>query len=89
MKLLLFVTGRSTHSMRAIQVIRDVVESRSHEGCEVDVIDVLEAPERATELQVLATPALIRVAPGPERRLIGDLGDPARIIEALQSFESA
>jgi circadian clock protein KaiB len=43
--------------------------------CEVDleVIDVLRNPERGLADGVLVTPLLVKVAPSPERRVIGNL----------------
>jgi circadian clock protein KaiB len=41
----------------------------------LEVVDIYQAPRRATEDQVIAIPTLIKEAPGVIRRLIGDLSD--------------
>lgn len=82
---MLFVTGRAAHSLRAIHVVRDLVDSGRFEDCELEVIDVAEAEDRADALGVFATPTLLRVDPGPERRIVGDLGDADRVFEAMRA----
>jgi circadian clock protein KaiB len=49
----------------------------------LEIIDVLEDPEKAEQAKILATPTLIRESPGPHRRLVGDLGETERIIQLL------
>lgn len=53
------------------------------DGVTVDIVDVLKQPDEAENEKILATPTLIRQVPGPQRRLVGDLGEPARVIELL------
>jgi circadian clock protein KaiB len=50
---------------------------------EVEIVDVLTKPDQAEVDKILATPTLIRQIPGPPRRLVGDLGEPRRVIELL------
>jgi len=51
--------------------------------CEITVVDVLEHPELAEREKILATPTLVKVAPPPLRRLIGDLSDKALVLSLL------
>lgn len=50
---------------------------------ELEIIDVLEQPDKAEADKILATPTLIRQTPGPPRRLVGDLAETERIIQLL------
>jgi circadian clock protein KaiB len=69
----LYVVGRSTRSLVAIsrlqQICRDHLEGRF----QLTIIDVLDNPEAAEAANIVATPTLIRRAPVPVRRLVGDL----------------
>jgi len=49
----------------------------------LEVIDVTENPDEAEREKILATPTLIRQLPEPTRRLVGDMGDPHRLIQLL------
>ncbi|MEQ9501389.1 MAG: circadian clock KaiB family protein [Deltaproteobacteria bacterium] len=84
----LFVTGRTTHSQRAIQVARALVADGAFKGYALEVIDVVEQPEVAEEHRVLATPTLLCPPNLPVRRLLGDLGDLTRVHRALGVVES-
>jgi hypothetical protein len=44
----------------------------------------LEDPARAAEHEIVALPMVVRVAPVPIRKLIGDLSDASRARSALQ-----
>jgi circadian clock protein KaiB len=45
----------------------------------VDVVDLGEHPEIAEAERIIATPMLVRVAPEPMRRIVGDLSDLERV----------
>lgn len=51
---------------------------------QLTLIDVLEQPQRAVQERIYATPALVREAPPPERRVIGDLSATQTIMRLLQ-----
>ncbi|MCA9605380.1 MAG: circadian clock KaiB family protein [Myxococcales bacterium] len=79
----LYITAQSGHSERAVRNLRAICESALAGRYDLEVIDVLEDPNRADQDKVLATPTLIRRLPLPTRRLVGDLSDRARVIAAL------
>jgi circadian clock protein KaiB len=82
MLLRLFVTGSSQRSSRAIEAAQSICRYFG-DGFELEIIDVLEHPDKAEDEKILATPTLIRQSPGPPRRLVGDLGDTDRIVQLL------
>jgi len=49
----------------------------------LEIIDVYQQPERAQAEQLIALPLLIKKAPGPERRLIGDMSDEKKVLRGL------
>lgn len=79
----LFVTGNSQRSLRAIDAVERMCREHLNNGVRVEVVDVLTQPDEAETEKILATPTLIRQIPGPPRRLVGDLGQSARVIELL------
>jgi circadian clock protein KaiB len=59
----------------------------AHAPDNVEIVDVLKAPERGLEDGVLVTPMLVRVAPPPERRILGNLSDRANLLGVLSPQE--
>ena len=78
----LYITGQTANSDHAIANLRQIFE-RSGLDYELSIIDVLEHPRHAEEDRVLATPTLIKLAPLPVRRIIGDLSNTDRVIVGL------
>lgn len=83
-KLCLFVTGSTPRSARAIENMRRICEENLKGQYDLEVIDVYQNPEATKNLQVIATPTLVRVLPEPLRRIIGDLSNEERVIAGLQ-----
>ena len=80
----LFVAGETSRSRKAIGAIRAVFDEKFSAKGTLEIIDVLEQPQRAEEEQVLATPTLIRSFPTPVRRLIGDFSDGKKVFALLE-----
>jgi circadian clock protein KaiB len=84
-KLILYVAGNSQRAMTAMSDLRQLVEERRGEGWSLDVVDVLQNPERAREAGVLVTPTLIAPKPGgPDRRVVGRFDDVESVCDALE-----
>lgn len=82
-KLRLFITGSTPRSARAIENMRRICEERLKGRYDLDVVDVYQNPEASRELQIVATPTLVKVLPEPLRRIIGDLSDRERVLAGL------
>lgn len=79
----LYVTGATEMSARAIANLRALCDAHLAGRYELEVIDVLQQPLLALEGHILAAPTLVKQAPPPLRRLIGDLSDRDKVIAAL------
>jgi circadian clock protein KaiB len=79
----LFVTGTSHRSLRAIEAVEGMCNEFLNDSVRLEIVDVLQRPDEAETEKILATPTLIRQLPGPPRRVVGDLGEPLRIIQLL------
>ena len=82
-RLRLFITGRSSHSLRAIENLRRICERELSGSYEVEVIDVLENPRLAEDEKIMATPTLVKCQPEPTRKIIGDLSDREKVLLGL------
>jgi circadian clock protein KaiB len=81
----LYVAGESPNSVTAIRNLRALLEELPRGEAKLEIIDVLEEPERALRDGVLVTPTMMRVAPPPERRVIGDLRERS-VVSSLLGF---
>ena len=79
----LFISGSSQRAARAIEAVESLRKDYLGNCVQLEVIDVLENPDRAERERILATPTLIRQSPGPPRRLVGDLTEASRILQLL------
>ena len=79
----LYVAGMTPRSLAAISSIKNICEEHLKGRYEIEVIDVYQHPELATEQQVVAAPTLIKTLPLPLRKFIGRLSDKERILQGL------
>jgi circadian clock protein KaiB len=79
----LYITGQMPAAQRAIQTARAICERYPGAAQCLEIIDVLKQPLAAEQDRILATPTLIREAPLPRRRLVGDLSDIQQVLAAL------
>ena len=82
-RLRLFVTGTTPRSARAIQNLRKICEEYLQGRYDLEVIDIYQHPEHVKAEQIVVTPTLVKQFPPPLRKLIGDLSDTARVLDAL------
>jgi circadian clock protein KaiB len=82
-QLVLYVTGASPNSVRAINNIKEICETFLNDNYSLEIIDVHQTPEVAQREQIIALPTLIKKGPIPERRLVGDLSDRAKVLRGL------
>lgn len=81
-KLTLFVAGDSSRTTQAIENFRLLCDVCG-DMIEIEVVDILENPQLAEQERVFATPMLVKMAPPPRRRIIGDLADRTLITKRL------
>ncbi len=75
----LYVVRGTQLSDRAIGTLQRLESEYLNDDATVEIVDVREDPEAAEQAGVLATPLLVRVAPEPTRRIVGDLSDTERV----------
>ena len=87
-QLRLYITGRTSHSLRAIENLQRICDAELKGRHEVEVIDVLENPRLAENEKILATPTLVKRLPEPVRKIIGDLSDREKVLISLDIFSA-
>lgn len=81
----LYIVGHSRNSQTAVANLRRLCEHELHGRCELHIVDILENPEAAEANNIVATPTLIRRAPPPVRRIVGDLSMMEAVLDSLDS----
>jgi circadian clock protein KaiB len=81
----LYVIGTARNSQAAMANLRRLCDGPLRGRCRLQIIDILEHPEAADQANIVATPTLIRRAPLPVRRIIGDLSDFQIVIDTLSA----
>lgn len=82
-ELRLYLSSRSTGVTPVVSAVRSLIERLPRADVQLEVVDVFEAPARAKQDRVIATPTLIKASPAPELRLIGSIGDPDAVLRHL------
>jgi len=82
-QLRLYVTGMTPRSTRAITAVRLLCEELLRGRYDLEIIDVYQQPGLSQREQIVATPTLIKKGPAPQRRLIGDMSNRARLLAGL------
>jgi circadian clock protein KaiB len=79
----LYVAGDGPNSQSAIAALRALLVEFAGHRIEVEIVDVLTDPERALRDGVLVTPLLMKLAPLPQRRMLGRLSDRQSLLRLL------
>ena len=79
----LFVAAETHNSAQAMGNLAAFCRERLPGNHRIDVVDVFREPRRALEAGIFMTPALVRMAPAPEVRVIGTLSNLAMLMHLL------
>jgi circadian clock protein KaiB len=81
----LYVAGSALNSLRARANLEALCEAHFPENFQIEIVDIFEDALRALKDKVLVTPTLVKTAPAPVIRIIGDLRDRETVALALKS----
>jgi circadian clock protein KaiB len=84
----LYVSGTSGQAAKAVERLQRICAEELQGRYRVEVIDVLRDPDRAERDRILATPTIVKAAPAPERRVVGDLSDTRTLLSGLDLLPS-
>lgn len=80
--LMLFVSGTTPNSARAIAHTRAMCEALLADRHALTIVDIYQHPELAVLEQIIAVPTLLRKGPQPVKRLVGDMAGAEHILLA-------
>ena len=85
LRLRLYVAGRAPNSVQAIANCRAICDEHFSSGHELEIVDLLEQPNRAVADGIIVTPTLLKLLPLPAQRVIGNLSDTQQVLLVLSS----
>ncbi len=84
-KLRLYVAGNGPNSVLARANIALFCDVENEQTCDLEIVDLLEFPQRALADGVIVTPTLLRLSPLPARRIVGNLSDRDKVLLMLRA----
>lgn len=79
----LYIANNAPNSVQAAANLEAICKEHLKDAFKLEIVDVLEYPERALADGILVTPSLAKVSPSPATRVIGNLSDTASVLRAL------
>ena len=79
----LYVAGDAPNSCAARANLAAILAGRASDQYKLEEVDFLKEPLRAMQDGVIVTPTLVKLAPRPVQKVIGTLGELARVRAVL------
>lgn len=79
----LYLSRNGLRSQRALADLRSVCARYFDDAWELEVIDIMEHPQRALSDGVLVTPTLLKLSPPPFSMITGDLTQMRKVLALL------
>lgn len=82
-KFRLYVAGDALNSAQARSNLNALCRAHLAGRYQIEVVDVFREPQRALADAVFMTPTLIKLAPLPQRTIVGTLSQTQTVLQAL------
>lgn len=89
MKFRLYIAGDAPNSVQALTNLQAICQEHLPGRHEIEIVDVVCYPRKALDDGVLLTPTLVKLAPNPVRKIIGNLSDRQAVLHAFGLQASA
>jgi circadian clock protein KaiB len=83
LRVCLYIAGASPNSAVALANLRGALVLWPEHLVDLEIVDVLDQPERGMRDGVMVTPMLLKIEPLPARRVLGSLRDRALLLATL------
>jgi circadian clock protein KaiB len=84
----LYIADNAPNSVRAVANLEAICKEHLKDKFKLEIIDVLEYPQRALADGIVVTPSLTKVSPSPAAKVVGNLSDKGSVLHALGIKES-
>lgn len=84
--LVLYVSSASSHSQRAVEVLKAVLENCEPGMVSLTVLDLSHEPHAGADDRIAYTPTLVKVFPEPRAWVVGNLDNPQVVLDMLGEY---
>ena len=79
----LYIAGDGPNSQMARANLAEIRQTFQWDDYELEIVDILQDPLRAFDEGILVTPTLFRLCPQPVCKIIGNLSERSKVLQAL------
>ena len=79
----LYVANNAPNSAQAVANLEAICQEYLQDNFTLEIVDVLEFPQRALADGILVTPSLAKLSPSPSTKIVGNLSDRVSVLHAL------
>ena len=83
LQLRLYIAGHAPNSLHATASIKKICEEHFSSAHDLEIVDMLDDPQRALADGIIVTPTLLKLMPLPIQRIVGGLGDTQQVLRTL------
>lgn len=83
LRLRLYIAGNAPNSLNAVANARALCDEHFPARYKLEIVDLLDHPQRALTDGVIVTPTLVKLFPLPVQRVVGTLSDMRQVLLAL------
>jgi circadian clock protein KaiB len=79
----LYTAGDSPNSVQAVSNLQALCRAHFPDHHRIEIVDLLQDPQRGLADGVTVTPTLVKIAPVPKQMILGNLSDIPRVLRAV------
>ena len=81
--MVLYIAEGGPNSVQAVANLRAICDEHLAANYRLEIVDILQSPQRAQADGVVLTPSLTKVSPAPAAKIVGNLSDKRSVMRAL------
>jgi circadian clock protein KaiB len=79
----LYIAGSAPNSVQAVTNLKRICHEHLRGVHRLQIVDILEHPQRAIRAGILVTPTLVKLSPPPATQVVGNLSDTEKVLIAI------
>lgn len=79
----LYIAGSAPNSVQAVTNLKRICHEHLRGVHRLQIVDILEHPQRAMSAGILVTPTLVKLSPSPATQVVGNLSDTEKVLIAI------
>ena len=83
----LYIAGTTRKSLQAFENLDTFCKKYISVGYKIEVVDLKAEPRAARKDNIVALPTMLKIAPGPALRVIGDCSNTSQMLRILDIVE--